>query len=418
MSRNLLATSILIVMVVGYVVTYPLNMFWGSLLNHGFLAAVIGGLADWFGVTALFRKPLGIISYHTEILPRNRERIMDEIANFIGKDLLSVNNIIKNVKRYNLCDMILYYYSSERNKRKLKEAVHEIVLQVIDTIDVKEISKSLEIALKSRRKNFNMSGAIIKFLIEFIKSPVGDKFLDNTIRFLEVVIYDLAKAEYMRSFVMKNIDVIKEKYVQDKIQRRAALKMFDFSSETLLNIALEKFKDYSNNLLDYSSNERKVLKNWLIEQLEQLERKDGYKLKIIKMEHWFFVKNYKFDNKIESLLENIIYDQDKQKDILKSIDKFMDKYIQELEINKWKKADTNEWLLEQLTDLIEKYSPKLIEFVKGKLMKYSDKEFVELVESKVGDDLQMIRINGSVIGAIAGMGLYVIFFVAEWMCNL
>lgn len=57
MSRSLLATSILGLMVVGYIITYPFDSFLGSLLNHGFLAAVIGGLADWFGVTALFRKP-------------------------------------------------------------------------------------------------------------------------------------------------------------------------------------------------------------------------------------------------------------------------------------------------------------------------------------------------------------------------
>ena len=96
----------------------------------------------------------------------------------------------------------------------------------------------------------------------------------------------------------------------------------------------------------------------------------------------------------------------------------MDNYMQSLETDKYKKDDTNEWLLNQLTDLIKEHSPKLLKIIKDKLMQYSDKEFVELVENKVGNDLQMIRINGSVIGAIAGMGLYVIFFVAEWMCNL
>ena len=51
------------------------------------------------------------------------------------------------------------------------------------------------------------------------------------------------------------------------------------------------------------------------------------------------------------------------------------------------------------------------------LLKYSQQEFVDLVEKRVGDDLQMIRINGSVVGAIAGMGLYVISFVVERMCG-
>lgn len=73
------------------------------------MAALIGGLADWFAVTALFRKPLGFISYRTEILPRNRERIMDEIVKFIGRDLLNPEYIINNIKNYNMAMMVVEY---------------------------------------------------------------------------------------------------------------------------------------------------------------------------------------------------------------------------------------------------------------------------------------------------------------------
>ena len=62
--------------------------FAAGLFHHGFLAATIGGLADWFAVTALFRKPLGI-SYRTDVLRRNRKRIMDAIVTFASDDLLS-----------------------------------------------------------------------------------------------------------------------------------------------------------------------------------------------------------------------------------------------------------------------------------------------------------------------------------------
>ena len=99
MSKKTQATLVLVIMFLGFIATYKLDSFWGLLLNHGFLAALIGGLADWFAVTALFRKPLGFISYRTEILPRNRERIMDEIVKFIGRDLLNPEYIINNIKK-------------------------------------------------------------------------------------------------------------------------------------------------------------------------------------------------------------------------------------------------------------------------------------------------------------------------------
>ena len=64
-----------------------------GLFHHGFLAATIGGLADWFAVTALFHKPLGI-SYRTDVLRRNRQRLMDAIVTFAREDLLSTQNIM------------------------------------------------------------------------------------------------------------------------------------------------------------------------------------------------------------------------------------------------------------------------------------------------------------------------------------
>ena len=154
MSKKSQATFVLCLMAIGFVCTYPLNSFWGNLLNHGFLAALIGGLADWFAVTALFRKPLGFISYRTEILPRNRERIMDEIVSFIGRDLLNPQYIISNLKNYDMAVMVVDYANNLGGRGKLKFAVRELVLQVISTLDTEKIGKSLAIALKSRRKKF------------------------------------------------------------------------------------------------------------------------------------------------------------------------------------------------------------------------------------------------------------------------
>ena len=79
--------------------TLPLanNGFIFGLLNHGFIAATIGGLADWFAVTALFHKPLGI-SYRTEILKRNRKRISDAVIEFVGEDLLNTKNIMETLQ--------------------------------------------------------------------------------------------------------------------------------------------------------------------------------------------------------------------------------------------------------------------------------------------------------------------------------
>ena len=71
----------LIIMGVGFIATIPFQgSFWIDLLQGGFEAGLVGGLADWFAVTALFRHPLGLRIPHTALLPNNRKRMTNALV--------------------------------------------------------------------------------------------------------------------------------------------------------------------------------------------------------------------------------------------------------------------------------------------------------------------------------------------------
>ena len=109
-----------------FILTGSIGGFALGLLNHGFLAATIGGMADWFGVTALFHKPLGI-GFHTEILKRNRARIMDAIVEFVGSDLLNTKNIMETVRDENTAQLLIDYFEQNNGRAKTKILVREIL---------------------------------------------------------------------------------------------------------------------------------------------------------------------------------------------------------------------------------------------------------------------------------------------------
>ena len=117
MNKKTMAGTALGISLLGAASTAPISTgsFLGGLVHHGFLAASIGGLADWFAVTALFRKPLGI-SYRTEILTRNRQRIMQAVVDFAGNDLLNEDNIMQYVEQKNLSEMLVTYLESNERK--------------------------------------------------------------------------------------------------------------------------------------------------------------------------------------------------------------------------------------------------------------------------------------------------------------
>lgn len=418
MSKKTQATFVLCLMMIGFVCTYPLNSFWGNLLNHGFLAAVIGGLADWFAVTALFRKPLGFISYRTEILPRNRERIMDEIVNFIGRDLLNPQYIINNLKNYDMAIMVVDYANNLGGRGKLKFAIRELVLQVISSLDATKIGNSIATALKGRRKNFNMAHILIQFVHTFLKTPAGDKFIDNLIKLVRTIAPDLIKTDFVANLIDRNIEIIRREYTKDKSMRELMFDMVDLSSRNLTNKLIKFIDEYCEKLLDYDSQERQRLMNFLSNKIEILGKRDGYKHKVAQLEHYFFVKKFDFTGNLIVLIDNFRKNEQNTNELFAIVDEFIDNLLDDLAKNKTKQQQLNNWFMEKLSKFIQDNSQWVLDYLKGELLKYSQEDFVQLVESRVGDDLQMIRINGSVVGAFAGMGLFILSFIVERLCNL
>lgn len=416
MSKKTQATLVLVIMFLGFIATYKLDSFLGLLLNHGFLAALIGGLADWFAVTALFRKPLGFISYRTEILPRNRERIMDEIVKFIGRDLLNPEYIINNIKNYNMAMMVVEY-AQKGGKEKAKVALKELVMQVINSLDTKKVGYSLASALKSRRKNFNIARIIIQFLLDFIKTPAGDKCIDYIIKMVRATVPELLAKDFMHKLIDDNVSIIKEKYIKDSQKRSFMFEMMDLSSENLTQKLNKKLDEYTNLLLDYDSKEREHLKTLLAEKIEILGSRNGYKQKVAQLEHYFFVKKFDFSDNLVSLIDNFCQNSENREQLWKQIEDYLDNLMAKLAVDDEMQAKLNKFFINTITKIIQNNSQWGLDYIKDELMKYSQQEFVDLVEKRVGDDLQMIRINGSVVGAIAGMGLYVISFVVERMCG-
>ena len=138
-------------LLINFVTTTSGQLFLG-LLNHGFIAATIGGLADWFAVTALFRKPLGI-SYRTEILKRNRERITDAIIDFVSRDLLNTENIMETVREENTAKMLIDYLEKNHGREKLKYLARDVINELLAQTDSRAISNAITPILEDEIKN-------------------------------------------------------------------------------------------------------------------------------------------------------------------------------------------------------------------------------------------------------------------------
>ena len=418
-----------------------------GLLNHGFLAATIGGMADWFGVTALFRKPLGI-GFHTEILRRNRGRIMDAIVEFVGTDLLSTKNIMETIQDENTAKLLIDFFEQNKGRAKTKVLVREILTELFNGLDTRSISKNVAPILTTEIKNLDAE----KFFNAVLKVVTNDKHSRKILIALLDTGHKILRSPHMQAEILTKITELREAYEGDSAGRALVLSSMDLTDEKILNILNEtvenkisdaekilnatgmvdsetaqsagemiktfggfvnsaasslntkKFLDDLKNLFMQKFDAEGFIKTWLdvnvkgetdpkiLEKLRRQQAANPKVTRIVEVERKPVIWKDAVDFLVDAKIDEFIRDENLQR-------KF-DKLIKDF-----------------IAGLLEEYREQIPTMIRERLDKFSDDELTEFVEGHVADDLQMIRINGSVCGAMVGMFLYVVAQIIEHLAR-
>ena len=426
-----------------FILTGATGNFALGLLNHGFLAATIGGMADWFGVTALFRKPLGI-GFHTEILRRNRARIMDAIVEFVGTDLLNTENIMETVRDENTAKLLIDFFERNKGRTKTKALVREVLGELFNNLDTKKISKDVAPILEREIKNLDAQ----KLFDAVLKVVTGDKHSRKILIALLDTGHKILRSPHMQTEMLNKITELRTAYEGDSAGRALVLSSMDLTDEKILNILNEtvdkkigeaekilnatgtvdsltakeagnmvktfggfvnsaagslntkKFLDDLKNLFMSKFDSANFIQTWLdvnvrgntdpkiLEKLRRQQAANPNVARIVEVERKPVIWRDAVDFLVDAKIDEFIRDENLQR-------KF-DKLIKDFVAN-----------------LLDEYREQIPAMIRERLDKFSDDELTDFVEGHVADDLQMIRINGSVCGALVGMFLFVVAQIIE-----
>lgn len=412
MRKSYKATAALVISALGFAGSQPYtNVFFGGFFNSGCLAAMIGGLADWFAVTALFHKPLGI-SYRTEILTRNRDRLMQSLVEFVGSDLLSVKNIMKILGKEDMVQMILQYLDKFEGREKLKQAVNRLVDAVLSEMDTKKISSELETTIKGSLEKIDMPELCLRLLREAFQTKHSGKIIE----FLAGSAACLVKDPAVQRILTENIALIKEAYTNGSSGRKMMLEMFDLSDEKLTSIFTNELGKFMENLKKPENSTHQRFQIWLSEQLAHAGKSESYRKAVRTWADDIVQNRLPIAQRIEEYLSQQM--KNGGGDILSSeraINVFIDTRIDQVRESAQMQKQLNDRINLAVNDFIQARHGFLIQVIEEKLKAFSNETLVEFVETRIADDLQMIRINGSLVGALVGMLLYAMTFFAERM---
>lgn len=405
------ATAVLAASAVSWAAVTPFSgTFVGAMLQHGFLAATIGGLADWFAVTALFKKPLGI-GYRTNIIVRNRERIFNELVTFIGNDLLSPANIMKIVERYDTSRMLYAYMEENSGLDKTQALLNTMAADMLENMETDQLAMYMESILENDIDKLPSN----KILADMLAFALANGYDGRIIRFILSELEGVVAKREFQVLVSGLIDEMKERYAADSSRRQIVSMVLAVSSDKLAALAQQKLTQLLAELQDDEHELRLKLKEWCEKAVEELrvsqkwnerineflletgrrhldiaEECRRYKLKLCEQFKTGDASplNPIIARKVKSLKQDVGFSRRIDRRLKKGIDSFLD----------------------QQHSII-------IGIVNEKLTAFSNEELLEFIEGRVGDDLQMIRINGSLVGGVVGVLLFLVTYLVGEVCR-
>ncbi|MDS0526472.1 DUF445 domain-containing protein [Clostridium sp. SHJSY1] len=394
-----IATCILLFFSVGFFISYTFHdSFLGGLISSLCLAAMIGGLADWFAVVALFRKPLNskLLAklFRTEIIPKNRERIFEALVEMVEKELLTKESIMNKIQDIN-ASKVLQQLSEAEKKRELIIILDNIFKEILVDLD-KEFENEI---IRSSLKSIELS-KIISQIIEWMwNNGYKEKIIDIVVDKLE---------ELSKTYQVKML--LKEAVVQIlELNRGNFLVMVlgFFIKGNLENIATtiqEKLVEFIGDIRKQESSEREYIESFIRKQIGRLNEDEELKEKI---EGWKLKRLDKIEEILVQYISKLKSENDKTYNVIENL---LDGQLEDFISNDDKQLKVNKSINGLIEKLVKKNHHKIGLMVKEKLDNVSGEELSNMIEPIIGNDLQLIRVNGSLVGGGVGIITYIMTF--------
>ena len=384
------------------------DSLFAGVVHHGFLAATVGGLADWFAVKAIFGRPLGI-SHRTDILRRNRARIMESLVKFSSDDLLSKENIMDVVERENIGALLAEYLEHRGGRERLVEAAVDILRHVAADIDSRRISKELSPYVMQALHALPLEDSFAELFDVLREEPHTDRIFNMLIRMGLALVH----TQIFQDILHENIASIRKEYEGDGMVRAFVLSFFD--DEMIGRWMTTRLEEILQSAMN-PSDQRHIDGVRALSSFFASMQKDASLYEALHRYKIYLIKEID----IESILADFVEQR------VKNNHPFWVPYVREILNEKidlfihsdgWR-SRADRWMKNLAAGEVEKHHDMIAAFIRDYLNQKSDDELVSFIERKVRTDLQMIRINGAIVGALVGMLLSVAVTMAERMWGI
>lgn len=369
-------------------------------------AAMVGALADWFAVVALFRHPLGLPIPHTSIIASKKETIAENLGQFIQEKFLATDVLVERMREFDPARRLCDYLLSQQNAEGLATGIARVISESIDFIEDERVGRIVSAAVSDRIDRFDLATSAGGMLEALRNDSRHQVVLDEIMRRLGEWISTPESQEKIS--VALDIWVEKEypllsRFIPNRPQfaRNAGEKIVDKVNGFLQAVNADPTHELRHEF-------DRAVGDFIVKLKHDIEMRKH--VEELKQE---VVNNEQLSHYVKSLLADlknwVVEDLDRPHSVIR-------RKIAEAAMGIGKTISQNgelrESINEHLERIVRRYAAPVREgfakHISGTVKEWKNEEFISEIELSIGSDLQFIRMNGTLVGGVIGLLLHAV----------
>jgi uncharacterized membrane-anchored protein YjiN (DUF445 family) len=385
-----------IVFVIARVIEIKYGWFWMGALRATAEASLVGGLADWFAVTALFRHPLGIPIPHTAIVPRRKDRVGRTLGQFVQKNFMSRPVVEAKLRSLRVGERLAEWLSEPANARLIARQTVTAVASGVQTLDDASIEPMVERSVGERVRAFKVAPVVARLMEVLTEGDRHQELLEDFIRGAARTV------DQNREMIRERIEKESPWWLPEAVDEKIYRKVVGSIERTLAEIENDP--------------EHPLRKRFDRSVREFMERLDSSPEMAAKIEKWKeellatdTMKRFSASLWSDSKAAVIRYsERDEAFREGSAVERAITTFATHVRNDPELLEKLNEAIIDVAIYVVERYQDDVGEFIALTVASWDPQHTSNRVELAIGRDLQFIRINGTLVGGLAGLVLYLV----------
>jgi len=386
---------LLALMAILFAVTLHRPESWAGWLHAFAEAGMVGAIADWFAVVALFRHPMGIPIPHTAIIPRRKDEIGENLARFVAEHFLHPDVVHAKLESVNLARNTALWLKSPRGHERVLELGVRLVRWLLGALHEERVRHFIGRLGSRQFAQLDLAPVLGRTLDWLIEDNRHQEVLTQSLRFALVMLHD--NRDTIRGNVQRESPWWLPGFVDDKI----VVQMLDRIETLLLEMSLDP---------DHPM--RGDFNHWMMRWADDLQHSSEYRLWGQQLKEAMLDNSglqdylYRLWTDLAAGLEADLDDPESQ--IRQQLSGLLTGLAEEMETDEDIQSWVNQWLLAASVSVVDENRQAIASLISDTVRSWDAADTSDRIEMAIGRDLQFIRVNGTLVGGLVGLVIHTV----------